>query len=76
VQQGLFRPLGAGYVAVDEVVLALEERGYEGWYVLEQDTALTQGLPAPGRGPVEDVRVSLEFLERHVASRIPAVSSL
>ncbi len=74
VQQGLFRPLGAGDVAVDEVVLALEERGYEGWYVLEQDTALTQGLPAPGSGPVEDVRASLDFLERHVASRVPAVS--
>lgn len=76
VQQGLFRPLGGGDVAVDEVVLALEERGYEGWYVLEQDTALTQGLPAQGCGPVEDVQVSLDFLERHVASRIPVVSSL
>jgi inosose dehydratase len=76
VQQGLFRPLGDGDVAVDEVILALAERGYDGWYVLEQDTALTQGLPAEGSGPIEDVRRSLDFLERKVAPRIPARPSV
>ena len=72
VQLGMFRPLGAGEVAVDEVVVALEESGYEGWYVLEQDCALTQGLPAEGRGPVEDVRVCLDYLQQQVAPRVPA----
>jgi len=64
VQGGLFRPLGAGDVAVDEVVVALEERGYDGWYVLEQDTALTAGVPPEGGGPVDDVRASLSYLHQ------------
>lgn len=72
VQEGLFQPLGAGDVAVDDVVLALEERGYTGWYVLEQDTALTQGVPAEGSGPVAEVRKSLDFLHTLVVPRIPA----
>lgn len=76
VQLGMFRPLGAGEVAVDEVVVALEERGYEGWYVLEQDCALTQGLPAEGCGPVEDVRVCLDYLQHQVAPRVPAAPGL
>jgi inosose dehydratase len=76
VQQGLFRALGDGDVAVDEVVVALEERGYRGWYVLEQDTALTSGLPAEGSGPIEDVRRSLDYLERQVVPRIPAAPRL
>lgn len=76
VQGGLFTPLGAGDVAVDDVVLALEGRGYRGWYVLEQDTAITEGVPASGSGPVEEVRRSLDFLASHVAPRVPAVSSL
>ncbi len=70
VQHGLFQPLGGGDVAVDEVVLALEERGYDGWYVLEQDTALTQGVPAEGSGPVEDVQKSLAFLLSEVVPRV------
>jgi len=75
VQRGLFRELGDGDVAVDDVILALEGHGYSGWYVLEQDTALTQGLPAPGSGPVEAVRRSLDYLRTTVVPRIPAASS-
>ena len=74
VQQGLFRQLGAGDVAVDDVVVHLEQNGYQGWYVLEQDTALTQGVPAEGSGPVEEVRASLEFLRTTVTPRISATS--
>jgi len=62
VQAGLFQPLGAGDVAVDEVVGTLERSGYGGWYVLEQDTALTAGVPNAGEGPVNDVRRSIDFL--------------
>jgi inosose dehydratase len=63
VQQGLFRPLGAGDVAVGNVVEELEHSGYAGWYVLEQDVAL-RDEPAPGTGPIDDVRRSIEFLSR------------
>lgn len=38
--------------------MALEQAGYTGWYILEQDTALTDGVPEPGTGPVDDVRRS------------------
>ena len=72
VQQGLFRSLGTGEVAVDEVIVALEGRGYEGWYVLEQDTALTEGVPPEGTGPIDDVRASLDFLRERIVPRIGA----
>jgi len=60
VQAGLFRPLGDGDVRVDEVLDGLD--GYERWLVLEQDTALTGEEPPAGRGPVVDVRKSIEYL--------------
>jgi inosose dehydratase len=60
VQAGLFRPLGAGDVRVDEVLDGLD--GYERWLVLEQDTALTGEEPPVGSGPVTDVRQSIEYL--------------
>lgn len=69
VKQGLFRPLGTGDAAVDEVITALETVGYSGWYVLEQDTALA-GEPPEGTGPIEDVRQSLAFLADRVAPRL------
>jgi inosose dehydratase len=71
VQHGLFRPLGAGDVAVDELVVELERSGYTGWYVLEQDTAILDAAPPAGAGPIEDVRTSITYLEG-VAQRGPA----
>jgi inosose dehydratase len=65
VQAGLFRPLGAGDARVEDVVLALERAGYGGWYVLEQDTAITD----PGASPAADVRSSVEFLQHVVAKQ-------
>ena len=35
---GLFRPLGQGDTPVAETIAVLEASGYDGWYVLEQDT--------------------------------------
>jgi inosose dehydratase len=69
VQQGLFRPLGLGEVAVDEVMVALEKQGYDGWYVLEQDTALAS-IPDDGAGPVADVRASLDFIREKALPRL------
>lgn len=68
VQAGLFTPLGEGDVAVDEAIAALEAHGYQGWYVLEQDCALTDGIPPEGEGPIADVRTSLAYLDRLTAS--------
>lgn len=61
VRTGLFRPLGAGDVDIGGVVSVLEKAGYQGWYVLEQDTIL-HGAPPPGRGPVQQAGASVRFL--------------
>ena len=63
VRRGLYRPLGTGDVDIPAVVGHLGARGYDGWYVLEQDTILA-AEPA-GEGPVADVRTSLTYL-RHL----------
>ena len=61
-QAGLFRPLGQGDARIDEVVGLLDKAGYERWLVLEQDTAITGEEPPVGRGPVSDVRTSIDYL--------------
>ncbi|MGH3201756.1 MAG: TIM barrel protein [Streptosporangiaceae bacterium] len=60
VADGLYRPLGQGDVDVAGVVGALEASGYQGWYVLEQDTILDG--PPRDEGPVRAVRESLTYL--------------
>jgi len=57
---GLYRPLGRGDVDVAGVVGALAAAGYQGWYVLEQDTILDG--PPRDEGPVRAVRESLDYL--------------
>jgi len=64
VRTGLFRPLGQGTVDIATMIEVLEARGYDGWYVLEQDVML-DGEPAD-EGPVANVRASLDYLERFV----------
>jgi inosose dehydratase len=61
VRAGLYRPLGDGSLDVAAFVGALEQRGYDGWYVLEQDHMLTR-VPPPGDGPMADARASLATL--------------
>jgi inosose dehydratase len=61
-RRGLFRPLGDGDASIDEVVRQLDRHGYERWLVLEQDTTLTGEEPPVGRGPVIDVRTSIDYL--------------
>ncbi len=67
VRAGMYRPLGQGDVDIAGIVNHLEDHGYTGWYVLEQDTILT-GEPT-GEGPVVEVRASLDHLHAVAASR-------
>lgn len=67
VQAGLFPPLGHGDLALADVVLTLERAGYQGWYVIEQDTAITGELPGVGEGPVTGVEQSMRYLREVVA---------
>jgi inosose dehydratase len=61
-QAGLFPPLGDGAVPIARVIETLIHRGYAGWYVIEQDVAITDGEPPIGEGPVLGVARSLGYL--------------
>ena len=60
VRHGMYRPLGRGDVDFAAIVSHLRGRDYGGWYVLEQDTVLTE--EPRGEGPVADVRESAGYL--------------
>ncbi len=62
VQAGMFTSLGLGDVPVADIITSLEASGYDQWYVLEQDAAITGPVPLIGSGPILDVRTSIEFL--------------
>ena len=62
VQNGMFCTMGDGDVPIAEIVTELEMTGYDRWYVIEQDAAITDGEPAPGEGPKIDVLRSIEYL--------------
>ena len=63
VVNGLFRPLGQGDVDIAGLIRELESAGFDKWYVVEQDTSLTEE-PAPGQGPKADAEISVRFLEK------------
>jgi len=60
---GLFVRLGEGDARIAEAVARLAAARYDGWVVLEQDTALHAEPPA-GAGPVADVAACIDFLAR------------
>ncbi|TDB80761.1 TIM barrel protein [Micromonospora sp. KC721] len=72
VRAGLYTPLGDGDLDIATIVGDLEAAGYGGWYVLEQDAALSE-VPQAGAGPVHDVRRSLDFLLA-VGAELPGVA--
>ncbi|MBG6214363.1 TIM barrel protein [Cryobacterium sp. CAN_C3] len=61
VRLGMYTPLGTGDIDIAKIVRALESAGYAGYYVLEQDTILTENPPV-GQGPLADVRTSIDFI--------------
>lgn len=69
VAQGMYTPLGAGDVDIAGIVTALRGNGFDGWFVLEQDTIL-EGEPHD-EGPLRDVRSSVAYLTDVLAS-LPA----
>ena len=60
VREGMYRPVGQGDVDFAAIVGYLRGREYDGWYVLEQDTILTEEPREPG-APA-DVRTSVAAL--------------
>jgi inosose dehydratase len=73
VRAGMYVPLGAGDVDISEIVTSLEAAGYDGWYVLEQDTMLSRpsdpDTVLDTSGPMRDVLASLAHL-RAIADRL------
>src|SRR2546421_7992959 len=74
VRHGLYRPLGSGDLDIDSVYDRLQEAGYRGWFVLEQDTALT-AEPEPGAGPVAAARQSLEYFRGIASAKLSTSAS-
>ncbi|MFJ1763602.1 TIM barrel protein [Amycolatopsis sp. NPDC088138] len=66
VGRGLYVPLGEGDVDVASMVRSVQAAGYDGWYVLEQDTAL--GAASPDDLPRRDTERSLAELAKIVQS--------
>ncbi|HEV3173046.1 MAG TPA: sugar phosphate isomerase/epimerase [Actinocrinis sp.] len=60
VREGIYRPLGCGDVDIAGIVHTLEAHGYQGWYVMEQDTVLV--AEPDGAGPRADVASSVAYL--------------
>jgi len=69
VGKGMYTPLGAGDVDIAGIVTTLRNNGFDGWFVMEQDTIL--GGEPSGEGPVRDVRASVAFMH-DVCGRVPA----
>lgn len=66
VGQGIYTPLGEGDVDVASMVRSVQAAGYDGWYVLEQDTAL--GDTSPDDLPRRDTERSLAHLAKIIDS--------
>lgn len=63
VAEGMWTVLGEGSVDVGAMIEVLEQSGYDGWYVLEQDVMLADGEPGSA-GPADDVRRCLAFVQK------------
>lgn len=61
VRAGIYTPLGTGDVDIAGIVKALLDDGFDGWFVMEQDTILDD--EPTGEGPVRDVRASVAYLQ-------------
>ena len=69
VREGIYTPLGGGDVDIAGIVTALRSNGFDGWFVMEQDTIL-DGEPVD-EGPVRDVRSSVAYMT-DVCRSVPA----
>ncbi|MGV0745665.1 sugar phosphate isomerase/epimerase family protein [Mycolicibacterium sp. XJ870] len=60
VRAGMYTPLGTGDIDIAGIISVLRDNGFDGWFVLEQDTIL-DGEPSD-EGPVRDVLDSVAYL--------------
>jgi inosose dehydratase len=60
VRRGMYTPLGAGDVDIAGIVNGLRTNGFDGWFVMEQDTILDD--EPTDEGPLRDVQASVTFM--------------
>ncbi len=65
VAKGMCTPLGQGDIDTAKIVTSLRGNGFDGWFVLEQDTVLT--AEPLDEGPVRDVMASVSHLQAVLA---------
>lgn len=65
VRGGMYQALGAGDARIGVLVQALAAAGYDGWYVLEQDTVIESEQDAVRA--LENARASVEFIREALA---------
>ena len=65
--QHMYTAVGSGDVDIRAIMTNLVRAGYDGWFCLEQDNIITEE-PAPGEGPYEDAKKSVEFINAVAAS--------
>ncbi len=68
VFDGLFQNLGKGDVDIAGVLKTVKDSGFDGWYVLEQDCSIVGEAPPEGTGPVEDIKISLDFVRAQLSA--------
>jgi inosose dehydratase len=61
VRRGMYTPLGAGDVDIAGIVTALRGNGFDGWFVMEQDTILDD--EPTNEGPLRDVAASVTYMQ-------------
>jgi inosose dehydratase len=69
VREGMYTPLGGGDVDIAGIVTTLRSNGFDGWFVMEQDTILED--EPTDEGPVRDVRASVAYMNE-VCQTVPA----
>ncbi|MGV9801295.1 sugar phosphate isomerase/epimerase family protein [Mycobacterium sp. NPDC003449] len=65
VRAGIYTPLGTGDIDVAAIVSVLRDNGFDGWFVMEQDTILT--AEPTDEGPLRDVLASVAYLKAATA---------
>ncbi|UOQ56946.1 sugar phosphate isomerase/epimerase [Leucobacter allii] len=66
VRQGMYRALGSGDARIAEILAALRDAGYAGWFVLEQDAVVED--EAGAARAFADARRSVAFIREAVAA--------
>ncbi len=61
IRAGMFTPIGQGDIDFAAIVALLDDAGFDGYWVLEQDIMIDEEPPADG-GPIANAKASLDAL--------------